>query len=80
MTPNTYSNCNPNQPTSIFHIHGDDDTVVPYDGNWRSTSVPEMMTYWKDYNNCQVQNILSLPDVNNDGDAGSIYQDSYLGK
>ena len=76
MTPNTYSNCNPNQPTSIFHIHGDDDTVVPYDGNWRSTSVPEMMTYWKDYNNCQVQNIISLPDVNNDGDAGSIYQDS----
>ena len=35
-----------------------------------------MMTYWKDYNNCQVQNIISLPDVNNDGDAGSIYQDS----
>ena len=76
ITPNTYSNCSPSHPISIIHIHGDNDTVVPYEGNWRSTSVPDMMAYWKEFNNCQAQNVITLPDVNNDGDGGSIYQET----
>ena len=34
MNPNTYSSCNPSHPTPIIHIHSEDDTVVPIDGNW----------------------------------------------
>jgi len=74
MTPETFNSCNPNHPTAIMQIHGDVDTVVPYYGNWRSRSIPEVMQFWEDYNNCQSEEIIALPDMNNDGDAGLLYQ------
>ena len=67
MTPNTYETCSPNQPTAIVHIHGIDDTVVPIDGNGRSTPLTNMIDYWKNYNTCDEETIFALPDLNDDG-------------
>ena len=74
MTPNTYQTCSPNQPTAIVHIHGVDDTVVPIDGNGRSTPLTDMIDYWKNYNACDQETIFVLPDLNDDGYGGSLYR------
>ena len=73
MTPETYNSCSPNHPTAVMQIHGDVDTVVPYYGNWRSRSIPDVMEYWEEYNNCQNEDISILSDVNNDGDGGFLF-------
>jgi len=73
MTPETYSDCNPNHPTAIMQIHGDIDTVVPYFGNWRSRSIPTVMEYWEEFNDCQIETLSTVPDVNNDGDGGLLF-------
>ena len=74
MTPNTYATCSPNQPTAIVHIHGRDDTVVPIDGNGRSTPLTDMIDYWKNYNGCDQETVFVIPDLNNDGYGGSLYR------
>ena len=73
MTPETYNTCSPNHPTAVMQIHGDVDTVVPYFGNWRSRSIPAVMEYWEEYNNCEVEDITLVPDVNSDGDGGFFF-------
>ena len=60
MTPNTYDTCSPNQPTAIVHIHGIDDTVVPIDGNGRSTPLTDMIDYWKNYNGCDQETVFVI--------------------
>ena len=74
MTPNTYATCRPNQPTAIVHIHGRDDTVVPIDGNGRSTPLTDMIDYWKNYNGCDQETVFVIPDLNDDGYGGSLYR------
>jgi len=74
MTPNTYATCSPNQPTAIVHIHGRDDTVVPIDGNGRSTPLADMIDYWKNYNACDQETIFVIPDLNDDGYGGLLYR------
>ena len=74
MTPNTYQNCSPNQPTAVVHIHGIDDTVVPIDGNNRSTPLTDTINYWKNFNSCDQESIFAIPDRNNDGHGGSLYR------
>ena len=74
MTPNTYATCSPNQPTAIVHIHGRDDTVVPIDGNGRSTPLTDMIDYWKNYNGCDQETVFVIPDLNDDGYGGSLYR------
>ena len=73
MTPDTFNTCSPNHPTAVLQIHGDVDGVVPYYGNWRSRSIPDVMNYWKDYNDCQIEDISTVPDVNEDGDGGFFF-------
>ena len=74
MTPNTFATCSPNQPTAIVHIHGRDDTVVPIDGNGRSTPLTDMIDYWKNYNGCDQETVFVIPDLNDDGYGGSLYR------
>ena len=52
MTPGTYNDCNPLHPTSIMQIHGINDSVVPYQGNAGMKPIPEVIEYWKNYNQC----------------------------
>ena len=52
MTTSTYDNCSPSHPTPILQIHGLLDYVVPYNGNTGSKSIPDVMSYWSNYNSC----------------------------
>ena len=47
MTPETFNTCSPNHPTAVLQIHGDVDGVVPYYGDWKGRSIPDVMNYWK---------------------------------
>jgi polyhydroxybutyrate depolymerase len=69
MTPETYTNSNPQHPTPILQIHGTSDNVVPYNGEIWTLSIDEVLQYWVNYNHCnEIPSITSLPDINpNDG-------------
>lgn len=49
----------PGRPVSIIHFHGTADTLVPYDGGWRSAGPPgflpvkDSIAFWVKANSCQ---------------------------
>jgi len=45
----------PERAVGVYHIHGTDDYLVPYDGNLYFRSVDESMEYWRDNNGCGPQ-------------------------
>jgi polyhydroxybutyrate depolymerase len=55
IVPFTLTNCNATHPTPVLQIHGTVDPTVPYNGGagW-SESIPSLMTYWANYNNCDI--------------------------
>ena len=62
-----YYNCVPPNDKSIIHFHGTSDTVVPYSGNSWSHNVQNVHSFWADYNSCQNQSEVTVPDFNGDG-------------
>ena len=74
MTPQTYNGCSPSHPTAILQIHGTMDGVVPYYGNSISRAIPTVMEYWDEYNGCGLEILNNIPDINNDGDGGLLYE------
>lgn len=53
MNLNQSSTCNPAHPTPIMEIHGTSDGTVPYNGLAGSMeSIPNVLNYWVNYNNC----------------------------
>ena len=65
MSPPTLADCNPTHPTPILEIHGTADFVVPYNGNVFSTAVEDVIDYWKTYNQCDEDPVVTeLDDVN----------------
>ena len=62
-----YTACEPKTKKSIIHFHGEDDTVVPYDGGDWLYSANEAHEFWKNYNECSNQASINLPDFNGDG-------------
>ena len=62
-----YYNCVPPNQKSIIHFHGTSDTVVPYNGNAWSYNVENAHSFWANYNNCQNQSEVTVPDFNGDG-------------
>ncbi|MEC7863963.1 MAG: PHB depolymerase family esterase [Bacteroidota bacterium] len=59
MSSFTYSTCNPSHPTPIMEIHGTADLVVDY------SSIPNVLDYWIDYNDCNTQGSwITIPDIN----------------
>ena len=74
MTPQTYDSCSPSHPTAILQIHGTADGVVPYAGDWKGRSIPAVMNYWEEYNSCGLETLNNIPDINNDGDGGLLYE------
>ena len=74
MTPETYNNCSPTNATSILQIHGLQDFTVPYNGLPWSKTIPEVMGYWSEYNNCNEDPLSSITDLS---DGSYIYFDSY---
>jgi polyhydroxybutyrate depolymerase len=55
--------CQPEQPISVIHVHGLDDTVVPYNGNGAPpelsdvgfTPVEEGISFWAEQNGCPAE-------------------------
>ena len=62
-----YYHCVPPNQKSIIHLHGTSDTVVPYNGNSWTYSVENAHSFWANYNNCQNQSEITVPDFNGDG-------------
>ncbi|MEL6676375.1 MAG: T9SS type A sorting domain-containing protein [Bacteroidota bacterium] len=64
MTPEIFNDCTPAHPTPILQIHGTVDPVIPYNGNFFSKSMDEILTYWKDFNQCNdTATTVSLPNL-----------------
>ena len=76
MTPSTYYECNPEHPTPVLQIHGTTDGTVPYGGGagW-SQSIPDVLDYWINYNNCDTDPIVTpFDDIEpNDGSTAEHY-------
>jgi len=55
-----YEPCQPEQPISIIHVHGLEDTIVPYDGNGAPPELSDVgftpvevgITFWAEQNGC----------------------------
>ncbi len=59
------TNCNPSHPTPVLHIHGDADSNSIYYGKPGVESIPNIISYWVNYNQCDTQSVLILvPNVN----------------
>ena len=64
MTPETYDGCNAQHPIPTLQIHGTNDSDVPYNGVWWSLSIEDVISYWVNYNNCNINpTITSFPDL-----------------
>ena len=53
------NSCNPSHATPILHIHGDADSTSFYYGNPGFESVPSIISYWVNYNECNTQSTLT---------------------
>jgi polyhydroxybutyrate depolymerase len=71
MLQNMVDVYDPVHPTPVMHIHGTEDTNVPYDESiFPFLSVAELLQYWVSYNNCNPTPVITqVPDI--DPDDGS---------
>ena len=63
-----YYQCNPPKKSGIIHFHGMNDSVVPYNGVEWSYSARAAHDFWKNHNQCNSQNEITIPDFNGDGE------------
>ena len=47
-----FNSCNPNHPIPVMEIHGTLDPTVPYSSSSFTESIPNIMDYWVNFNNC----------------------------
>jgi len=53
MSDSIYANCNPSKATSVLHIHGTADAVVPYNGGAATgASVDQTIEKWRSFLGC----------------------------
>ena len=62
MLDDSYQSCNANFPTAMINIHGTNDFDVPYDGNTYYPSIPEVVDWWKNFNNTPNEDLLTNQD------------------
>ena len=62
MLDDSYQSCNANFPTAMINIHGTDDFDVPYDGNIYYPSIPDVVDWWKNFNNTPNEDLLTNQD------------------
>jgi len=69
MINTTFNACEPQRPMPLMHIHGTADVTVPYNGNVFFVSVPALIDYWVEHNNCSATPVITeVPDIDpNDG-------------
>ncbi len=65
MNVNQALTCNAQHPMPVLEIHGTADETVPYDGNGFMEAIPNVLSYWVDFNNCTpTPQITDVPNVN----------------
>jgi polyhydroxybutyrate depolymerase len=66
MSDTVYANCNPTKSTSVLHIHGTADAVVPYNGGASTgASVDLTLEKWRSILGCsQTPSTIDLPNTN----------------
>lgn len=83
MNTSQWATCQPQHPTPVIEIHGTADFVVPYNGNAFMESIASTLGYWVDFNDCNVDPIITeLPDIDpEDGCTAEhyLYQDGQNG-
>ena len=62
MLDDSYQNCNAQFPTAMINIHGTDDFDVPYDGTTYYPSIPDVVDWWKNFNNATNEDLLTNQD------------------
>lgn len=69
MTSNNITSCNPPNPTPAMQIHGTSDATVLYNGGGNQASIPDVVDFWVNHNNCDNTPIqTNVPDNDpNDG-------------
>jgi polyhydroxybutyrate depolymerase len=71
--------CSCQHPMPVMEIHGTADGTVPYDGTVVFMSIPDVLSYWVDFNNCDPSpSIDMMPDLDpNDGSTVTHYLYTY---
>ena len=62
MLDDSYQSCDAQFPTAMINIHGTDDFDVPYDGNTYYPSIPDVVDWWKNFNNTTNEDLLTNQD------------------
>ena len=78
MLDDSYQSCDAQFPTAMINIHGTDDFDVPYDGNSYYPSIPDVVDWWKNFNNTPNEDLLTNQDSSIEqykyyNNAGDIY-------
>ncbi|GAB4403957.1 MAG: hypothetical protein OHK0039_03770 [Bacteroidia bacterium] len=55
--------CQPGRPMPVIHVHGTDDTVVPYDGNDFMVAADSVALFWAGRNVCTTADTTDLPNT-----------------
>ena len=57
--------CNAVHPTPVMEIHGTADLTVPYNGGTFMEAIPNVLSYWVNFNNCNATPIVTdVPNTN----------------
>ena len=57
--------CNAVHPTPVMEIHGTADLTVPYDGGTFMEAIPNVLSYWINFNNCNATPVVTdVPNTN----------------
>ncbi len=65
MNTGRFSTCNPTHPTPVMEIHGTADSTVLYTASSFTESIPDVMNFWANYNNCSTTPLTTnVPNTN----------------
>jgi len=65
MGLNRISVCNPSKPTPVMQINGTSDMTVAYNGTTQYASIPAVVDFWVDKNNCSpTPHQINVPNTN----------------
>ena len=60
-----FNSCNPSHPMPVMEIHGTLDPTVSYNASSFTESIPDIMNYWANFNNCNSTPITTnVPNIN----------------
>jgi len=64
MAENRLAVCNPEFARPMMQIHGTQDATVPYNGNAEFASIPDVVNFWVETNNCNPTPVITdIPNI-----------------